>query len=129
MRYPWLILLLLVSVMLAACGSTATPLATEASALVTISLQTTPEPPAVGEVSLIFHVLDESGQPVSEADFDVIADHTDMSGMTMHGKASDQGDGFYAITTNFSMPGNWKLTVQVRKGELDFKQDIDILVE
>jgi hypothetical protein len=80
----------------------------------------------VGDVELIFTVVDEKDQPVIGADFDVIADHIEMNGMTMHGKATDQGYGSYAIQTNFIMAGKWRLTVQVRKETLDFKQDIDL---
>lgn len=111
------------------CGGTGgeTPDATVAPA--TITLITTPNPPEVGDVELLFAVVDDKGQPVSGADFDVIADHTDMSGMTMHGKAADQGGGNYAISTNFSMAGNWKLSVQVRTDSLDFKQDIDLVIK
>jgi hypothetical protein len=129
MRSQLLILAVGLSLFLIACGGAATqgPIATAAP--VTIALNTDPNPPVMGEVELLFTVVDDKGQPVNSADFDVIADHTDMSGMTMHGKASDQGNGNYAITTNFSMSGNWKLTVQVRKDGLDYKQDLDLVIE
>lgn len=117
------------SIFLAACGGTATQTPTATPAPATITLNTTPNPPTAGEVELLFTVVDDQGQPVSSADFDVIADHTDMSGMTMHGKATDQGNGSYAIKTNFSMVGNWLLTVQVRKETLDFKQDIKLEIK
>ena len=122
-------LILGVSIFLAACGSseTATPGSTTVPA--TITMKTEPNPPMMGDVELVFTVVDDKGQPVSGADFDVIADHKDMSGMTMHGKATDQGGGKYAILTNFSMAGNWMLTVQVRKDALDFKQDIDLEIK
>jgi hypothetical protein len=118
-----------ITIFLTACGGTATqaPAATVPPAKIT--LNTNLNPPMAGDVKLVFNVVDEKGQPVSGADFDVIADHTDMSGMTMHGKATDQGNGNYAIVTNFSMAGKWKLTVQVRKERLDFKQDIDLEIK
>lgn len=117
------------SLILAACsGSVAqTPTATAARAQITLS--TNPNPPRMGDVELKFTVVDAQGQPVSGADFDVIADHIEMSGMAMHGKAADQGNGSYAIMTNFSMTGKWRLTLQVRKEGLDFKQDIDLEIE
>ena len=118
-----------ISIYLAACGGSeqATPAATTAP--VTITLDTNPNPPIAGDVELVFTVVDEKGQPISGADFDVIADHTEMNGMTMHGKATDQGNGSYAIKTIFSMAGKWKLTVQVRKEALDFKQEIDLEIK
>jgi hypothetical protein len=117
------------SIFLAACGGTTTQTPTATAAPATITLNTNPNPPTAGDVELLFTVVDDQGQPVSGADFDVIADHTDMSGMTMHGKATDQGNGNYAIMTNFSMTGNWMLTVQVRKEALDFKQDINLEIK
>jgi hypothetical protein len=125
----FIILVAGMSLFMAACGGAATqaPAATPAPA--TITLNTNPNPPVAGDVELRFTVVDDKGQPVSGADFDVIADHTDMSGMTMHGKATDQGGGSYAILTNFSMAGNWLLTVQVRKEGLDFKQDINLEIK
>ena len=122
----FIVLVVGMSMFLAACGGAATQTPTATAAPATITLNTNPNPPTAGDVELLFTVVDDQGQPVSGADFDVIADHTDMSGMTMHGKATDQGNGSYAIMTNFSMAGNWMLTVQVRKEALDFKQDIDL---
>jgi hypothetical protein len=60
---------------------------------------------------------------------DVSTDHTGMTGMTMGGAATDQGGGTYAIKANFSMSGNWKLTVHVRKDGLDYKEDIDLKIQ
>jgi hypothetical protein len=53
-----------------------------------------------------------------------------MSGMGMSGAATDQGSGRYSLNANFSMTGNWKLTVYVRNDEvLDYKEDIDFKVQ
>src|SRR3972149_4196621 len=123
------VLVISLSMILAACGgadSTNPPETTPAP--VTITISTNPNPPIVGDVELQFTVVDMNGQPVSGANFDVIADHTEMNGMTMHGVATEQGKGRYAINTNFTMPGKWKLTVEVRNAELDRTQDIDISV-
>lgn len=117
------------SLILAACSGSAAQTPTATAARVQITLSTNPNPPRMGDVELKFTVVDAQGQPVSGADFDVIADHIEMSGMAMHGKAADQGNGSYAIMTNFSMTGKWRLTLQVRKEGLDFKQDIDLEIE
>ena len=128
-----LIFILLVaglSLLLAACGSAVQPTeALSTTALVTITLVTNPASPMIGDITLQFTVVDDKGQPVTGADFDVFADHTDMSGMTMQGKATEQSDGVYAITANFSMSGNWKLTLQVKKDTLDYKQDISLKIK
>lgn len=127
-----LLLLLLVAgltIVLAACKSENPTQTIPTVAPVVIALTTNPAPPVMGDVTIQFTVKDEKGQQVTGADFDVIADHIDMSGMTMHGKATEQGNGVYAITANFSMSGNWILTVQVRKGALDYKQDIEFKIQ
>lgn len=118
------------SLLLAACGA-AQPQPTEVittTAPVTITMVTDPASPVVGDITLQFTVVDDKGQPVIGADFGVFADHTDMSGMTMQGKATEQSDGVYAITADFSMSGNWKLTLLVKKDKLDYKQDISLKI-
>jgi len=49
--------------------------------------------------------------------------------MGMSGLAVEQGGGKYSITANFSDPGDWKLTVFVRKDGLDYKEEIDFNVQ
>lgn len=112
---------------LAACGSQ--PISPPDNDEVTIVLETDPSPPIMGDVELIVQVTDAQGNPLEGARVDVGADHTDMTGMGMHGPASEQGGGRYAIKANFSMTGNWKITVYVRQGELDIKQDIPIVIQ
>ena len=49
--------------------------------------------------------------------------------MDMSGAATDQGGGKYAVNANFSMNGNWKLKVYVRKESLDYSEEIDFPVQ
>ncbi|GIV64113.1 MAG: FixH family protein [Chloroflexota bacterium] len=115
---------------LSACGNnTNLPTINSAENPVNIAIETTPNPPVVGDVELVFRISDSQGLPVSGATVDVNADHTDMQGMTMSGLAVDQRDGRYSITANFPMSGNWKLTIYVRKGELDFKKEFEIQIQ
>ena len=117
-------------IILTGCSSTNSSIQSSATpAPATLTLSTKPNPPTTGDVELQFTVMNDRGQPVTGADFDVIADHTEMSGMIMHGKATDQGNGSYAIKTDFSMAGKWKLTLEVRKDGLDFKQDLDLIIK
>lgn len=125
----FIVLVLGMSIFLAACGGAATQAPAATAAPATITLNTNPNPPAVGDVELMFTVVDDQGQPINSAEFVVIASHTGMSGMTMTGKATDQGNGNYAIMTNFSMAGKWMITAQVRKDALDFKQDINLEIK
>jgi hypothetical protein len=53
-----------------------------------------------------------------------------MTGMGMSGAATDQGGGRYSINANFSMTGNWKVTVYVRNDQgLDYKKDIELKIQ
>jgi hypothetical protein len=128
-----LILLVLLSLVLAACGGAGAPTPTPASPGAQISLTTNPDPPQSGNVELIVMVNDANGQPIPDAEVYVFADHTDMKGMNMNGKATAQGNGRYAITADFSMSGQWKVTVQVRgvpplggKTPLNVAQDFNL---
>ena len=114
-------LLVLLSILLTACGST--------DQTVNINLESNPSPAAVGDMELVFTLTDSNGHPIEGATVDVAAVHTDMTGMDMSGAATEQGNGKYAIKANFSMSGNWKLTVSVRKGSLDYKEDIDFKIQ
>ena len=121
-------LLVLVSVLLAACAGSATP---DSSAKpVNIKVESDPSPAGVGDAELIFTIIDAKGSPIEGAKVDVSADHTDMTGMGMSGAATDQGTGRYSINASFSMTGNWKLTVYVRNDAgLDYKEDIEFKVQ
>lgn len=121
--------LVIVSTLLAACGGSATPANTTSSKPVNIEVETNPAPAAMGDVELIFTITDTNGTPLEGATVDVSAEHTGMSGMDMSGVATDQGGGRYSIRPNFSMSGDWKLTVYVRKDGLDYKEEIELPVQ
>lgn len=117
------------SVLLTACGGAATPADITPVKPVNITVSTDPNPVMAGDAELVFAIIDAEGNPIEGATVDVSADHTDMTGMNMDGAATDQGGGKYAIHANFSMSGNWKITVYVRKDGLDYKEDIDFKVQ
>ncbi|HSO10834.1 MAG TPA: FixH family protein [Anaerolineales bacterium] len=117
---------------LAACGSSAQPAApveVGSSSQVNIKAESSPNPAVVGDVELTLTITDGNGAPIEGATVDISADHTDMTGMGMSGLATEQGEGRYSIHANFSMSGNWKLTVYVRKAGLDYKEDIEFKIQ
>lgn len=122
-------MLVISSVVLAACGSAVTPVNSAPTNEVNISVGSNPNLAVMGDVELVFTITDANGNPIEDAKVDVSADHTDMTGMGMNGAATDQGGGKYSIKANFSMVGNWKLTVYVRKDGLDYKEDIDYKIQ
>jgi hypothetical protein len=117
------------SVLLAACGTAAIPATSVSSKPVNIAVGTNPNPAMMGDIEIVLTITDANGSPIEGATVDVAADHTDMTGMTMSGLATEQSGGKYAIDANFSMSGNWKLTVYVRKDGLDYKEDIDFKIQ
>lgn len=127
MRKSIFIVMLIVATLLAACGSAATPAAS--SKPVNIKVETNPNPAAMGDIELLFTITDANAAPIEGATVDVAADHTDMAGMNMNGTATEQSAGKYSIKANFSMSGNWKLKVYVRKEGLDYSEEITLPVQ
>lgn len=123
--------IVLLAVFLAACGSgsAATPAPQDSGKPVNIKVDTNPNPAAIGDIELILNITDASGDPIEGATVDVTAIHTDMTGMDMSGAATEQGAGKYAINANFSMSGNWKLKMYVRKEGLDYSEEVDLAVQ
>jgi uncharacterized GH25 family protein len=123
-------LLISTAIFLTACSSGAAPEEPSASAKpVNIQVESNPNPAMMGDVTLTLIITDENGDPIEGARVDVSVDHTDMTGMGMSGPATEQGAGKYAINANFSMTGNWKMTVYVRKDSLDYQEDIDLKIQ
>lgn len=122
-------LMVVLSMLLVACGSATTPANTTSSKQVNIKVDTNPSPAVKGDIELALIITDANGIPIEGAKVDVSVDHTDMTGMSMSGLATEQGGGKYSIKANFSMSGNWTMTVNVSKGELDYKEDIKLSVQ
>jgi ABC-type Fe3+-hydroxamate transport system substrate-binding protein len=120
-------LLVLLSILLAACGSTAAP--ATATKQVNIKVETTPSPAAKGDVEIVLTITDANGNPIEGAKISVSADHPDMVGMGMSGSATEQSGGKYSIKANFSDSGAWKLTVYVRNGKLDYQEKFEFPVQ
>jgi hypothetical protein len=118
-----------ITIFLAACSSGATPENSTSAKPVNIQIESNPNPAMMGDVTLTLVITDENGTPIEGARVDVSLDHTDMTGMGMSGPATDQGEGKYAINASFSMSGNWKMTVYVRKDSLDYKEDIELKIQ
>lgn len=121
--------LVLLSVLLTACGGAAAPTEAPSAKSVNIVLSTNPNPAAVGDVEIVFTITDANGDPIEGAKVDVSADHPSMAGMGMSGLATEQGGGTYSIKANFSDSGDWKLTVYVRKDGLDYTEEINFPVQ
>ena len=122
-------MLVLLSVLLAACGGGAQPTDANPAQPVNIVVSTNPNPAAVGDVEIVFTITCADGNPIEGAKVDVNAEHPAMAGMGMSGAAVEQGGGKYSIKANFSDAGDWVLTVYVRKDGLDYSEKIDFSIQ
>ncbi len=122
------IIILLIALLLAGCSATSQPQKSSADN-VTITFTSNPSVPSTGETELIFDIKDQDNQPLIGAEVTVNADHTDMSGMDMNGVATEQGNGKYAITADFPMSGAWKVSVVVRKENLEFTKELELKIQ
>ena len=89
-KFIFISLLVALSVLLAACGSAATPADTTSSGQANIKLETSPAPAVKGDIELIFTITDASGAAIEGAKVDVNAEHPaiDPDGYKMNGHRS-----------------------------------------
>ena len=127
-QWKWIGIILILATLLVGCSSSVQP---QAAALdpAKITLKTIPSEPVVGKTEIVLDLRDQKDQPLTGAKVEVSADHIDMSGMTLGGAATEQGNGIYAIIADFNMSGTWRITVAVRKENLDFKKDFELKVQ
>ena len=125
---PRLIVIVLILILAALLAGCAPQTQEEATDPVKFTFETNPAPPVAGKNEIILKLQDQDGKLLTGATVDVSADHTDMTGMTMSGQATEQEDGKYAITADFSMSGTWKITAYVRKDGLDVKKDFELKI-
>lgn len=95
---------------------------------VTVSLFTSPAPPARGQGTLVAFVTDAAGQPISDAAVSFDIDMTNMS----HGKdvvaATPSGGGYYSGDVFFLMPGPWRVIVGIESDGHETSVRIDFMV-
>lgn len=120
---------MLIMMILAACSGKPTSSTQEVNKLVNIQVDSDPNPPSLGDVEFVITILDAQGNLIEGATIDISVEHIDMTGMEMNGVASQQSPGKYAITANFSMTGNWVMTVTVRKDGLEYQEDFSLKVQ
>lgn len=97
-----------------------------------IAISTNPNPPSSqAETELVIDVKDASGQPLTDATVNLLADMMGHSMGLMQGQATEQGNGRYAALVPLSMAGDWKVTVEVRDSQnnLLLRQDVVLPVQ
>lgn len=70
-------------------------------------------PPAIGKEIVNIRVLDASKQPINNATIKVRGDMTHAGMIPVLAEAEDGDNGLYEVLLDWSMSGDWVLTVQV----------------
>jgi hypothetical protein len=122
------VLLIALSLLLVACGGSAIP-AAQAAPKTTIKMQSNPNPAKAGAIELNFMITDQNGASLEGAKVMVNANHPTMSGMSMNGAPTEQGGGKYAIKANFKDSGTWKIMLEISKGDLNDKQELNLEIK
>lgn len=80
---------------------------------INIQLAVDPEPPQTGESTLIVTLTDGQGAPVTNAAVAVRGDMTHAGMEPVTGEASEEGNGVYRVPFEWTMGGDWIVTVTV----------------
>jgi hypothetical protein len=78
-----------------------------------VSLETLPSPPAVGPAQLLVTVTEDTGQPVDGATVELQGDMAHAGMVPVQATASGQGAGLYSAEFQWTMGGDWFVTVTV----------------
>lgn len=119
---------LILALLLAACGQQST--ATSTPVDIEMAVRVEPEPPAVGESTLIVTLKDASGTPVDGAALRIHGD-MDHAGMTpVDREINESTSGEYRVPFEWTMGGGWILSVtaQLPNGG-EISRSFDFFVE
>ncbi len=78
---------------------------------VRMDLSVAPNPPAVGDASLVISIEDQDGQPISDADIAIRGDmnHAGMEPVLREASGGREGD--YTVPFEWTMGGDWFVVV------------------
>lgn len=113
------ILILPLALLLAACGGDSDDPKQEGDLRIEV-VSIEPDPPVVGQNTLVFSISDAEGEPVIGATVEVepfMPHHN--HGSTETPVVTDLGDGTYrADPVTFQMPGHWEVRIEAVFGDL-----------
>jgi len=104
------VLVLLGALVLAGCRGSSEAIAPE-DANVDMSLSVAPEPPTVGEVTLVVSLRTADGEPISGASIDVRGDMNHAGMEAVLADASTDVSGDYRVPFEWTMGGDWFVVV------------------
>jgi hypothetical protein len=130
-------ILLLFAVLLPACSASQPPAQDPAPATGAPQVQIAvfnagPGPLVAGDANLNIAIFTPDGKPLQGASVSAAIDMQSMPGMPgypLSAVASEQGNGLYALHAAFDMPGEWLVSVHVKKDSLDFQGDVPVSVK
>jgi hypothetical protein len=80
---------------------------------VKIDLQMSPQPPTVGDGTLVIRVIDQAGTPIRDARIEVRGDMTHAGMAPVSAIAQGTVDDEYRIPFRWTMAGDWVVSVNV----------------
>lgn len=104
------LLCLILALLLAACRQSAQPTATPATA-VDIDLLVEPTPITTGEAALVITLRAADGTPIDGASVSVRGDMNHAGMVPVLGETSASENGVYRVPFEFTMRGDWIITV------------------
>lgn len=125
------LILLLLMLMTAGCRESAQPIPTTAPNDAQINLNFDPDPPQVGEAILIVTLTDAGGESIEAQSVTVRGDMTHAGMMPVIGEPAQQAeDGTYRIPFNWSMGGDWMISVDVTLADgSEISREFELTVE
>ncbi len=123
-----LVVLLCLAGLAAACGriQAARP---AGNPNVVFSLAVQPNPPVVGPAELAITLLDQAGKPIEDARLQVEGNMTHAGMQPVFGQAAGGQGGRYTASMNWTMSGDWVVTVKATMpGRGTASQDLPLRV-
>jgi hypothetical protein len=131
MRTRWffvLVSLVILSLALANCRQSSELTAADAGYV--LQLDVAPEPASVGTATLQLTLLQEDGSPVDNAQISVKGDMSHAGMAPVLGSAESGPDGIYTVPFEWTMAGDWIVTVDVTLADgTTFSDRFDLAVD
>ncbi len=124
-----LFIILLLSLLLGACGQQSAPTATPVN--VDMSVRVEPEPLAVGEAMLIVSLKDVSGSSINGATIQARGDMDHEGMVPVVGEVGESTNGEYHVPFEWTMGGGWFVTItaQLPDNGGEISETFDFFVE
>ncbi len=107
----WFALLWMMSVLLTGACTRRSAVTDQAPEIQVDIVDLRPDPPTLGEADLVIRLSDADGSPLSGASVSLKGDMTHAGMTPVFSDAVDEGDGRYRTTFEWTMAGDWILTV------------------